>query len=427
MLVLLRAVLALALVACALLPATRDWRGLRVPAIFLGLFAATMLLQLVPIPVAWWLRIPGHSRYGLGVEAGANSMMPLSLVPDLTLNSLLALMPALCAMLAYSGMRPEHRWATAWLVATVAALSFLLALGQTGNEEGGAYLYGRRQDYSGLFTNRNHQAVMLGAVLPVLAVLARHVVRWRHSKLAALGLAGLGLVILPVILLTGSRQGSVLAGVGLLVAMLLAPKTMSRQPARFTVTMPAVAAAGLALVAILVLAALATNRAISINRWMAPDAIASDVRLRNLPTVVAMTREFFPVGIGYGAFDPVYRGFEPDAVLNASYFNHAHNDLLEMILTGGLPAALLVATFVAYVLIRGWRSFGCNKDVSHQSNLLDRAGLAVALLFLAASVVDYPLRTPLASLIFALAICWLSAPPALRPKRLKPATERLAS
>ena len=56
---------------------------------------------------------------------------------------------------------------------------------------------------------------------------------------------------------------------------------------------------------------------------------------------------------------PVYETFAPRTLLGESYVNHAHNDWLELWLTGGIPAILLAFAFLAWLAastVRLWRS-----------------------------------------------------------------------
>lgn len=452
-LIFLRPALAFALVMLAVLPGPRDWRGLRFPAILLGLFAASMVLQLLPVPANWWLSLPGHARYTVAVRASGVSTLPLSLSPDLTLNSLMALMPAACVLLAYAGMRTDHRRATVWLAVAMAIISLAFALAQLGGKGGVGYIYGGQQDYvAGILANRNHQALLLCATLPLLAVLARQTVSMRQPRSQAGGhgasqppgraivvlIAVLGAIMVPMILLTGSRQGLALAVAAILAAILLAPKPAARSTGRPAARSPAgglfprviaqvsgrwlIVALVLAVAALLVLA-IVSGRAVSVERLMAPGIVTDDARLRNLPTVLAITRLFQPFGIGYGTFEPVYRGFEPDALLHASYFNHAHNDLIETVMTGGLAAVGLILGLFVLIVRRGAAMLRGEAARSRQAGFLDRAGLVVVLLVLAASLVDYPLRTSVVTLVFTLALCWMSAVPALsagRTRRRRP-------
>ncbi|MFI2901517.1 O-antigen ligase family protein, partial [Klebsiella aerogenes] len=85
----------------------------------------------------------------------------------------------------------------------------------------------------------------------------------------------------------------------------------------------------------------------------------ADVRVHALPSVLAMIRIYFPAGSGFGGFDTIFRVHEPYALLKPTYFNHAHNDWLEILLDGGLPAALLLVVALGWWLrasIRVWRA-----------------------------------------------------------------------
>src|SRR5690606_17001007 len=83
-----------------------------------------------------------------------------------------------------------------------------------------------------------------------------------------------------------------------------------------------------------IVASATLGRAVSLERALSLD-FGQDLRREALPTVWAMTKLYFPIGSGVGTFDPVYRIHEPDSLLSISYFNHAHNDLLEVVLDGG--------------------------------------------------------------------------------------------
>jgi O-antigen ligase len=124
-----------------------------------------------------------------------------------------------------------------------------------------------------------------------------------------------------------------------------------------------------------------------------------------------MTRTFFPWGSGVGTFDPVFRHFEPFALLKLTYFNQAHNDIVQTVLEGGIFGVALLATFVlwwAVATLRAWRA------APSPQALAARAGSAVVLLCLLASIVDYPLRTALMLSMFSIAAVWLLTPTSSR-------------
>ena len=91
---------------------------------------------------------------------------------------------------------------------------------------------------------------------------------------------------------------------------------------------------------------------------------------------------------------------EPFALLKPTYFNHAHNDFLEIILTAGLSGLLLLVAAIAWWL---WRSVMAWRN----DEVLPKLGSAMLLLILLASVVDYPARTPIIMAMATMAAIWL--------------------
>jgi O-antigen ligase len=118
-----------------------------------------------------------------------------------------------------------------------------------------------------------------------------------------------------------------------------------------------------------------------------------------------------PFGSGFGTFVPVYDEFAPRTLLAETYVNHAHNDWLELWLTGGAPAIILVLGFLAWF---GVATFRCWSGGQPEAPVLDlaltQAASIVTVLLLLHSVVDYPLRTPTLSVLFAMACAFLILP-----------------
>jgi len=120
-----------------------------------------------------------------------------------------------------------------------------------------------------------------------------------------------------------------------------------------------------------------------------------DIAVRNLPW-----------GTGVGSFDDVYRMYEPDALLMPAYVNHAHNDYLEIIMTGGLAGGVILAATLGVLVSRSWAIFRAARE-HLRAYLLPATALIALAVLLVASLVDYPLRTPaLASYAVLLAI-WI--------------------
>ena len=92
---------------------------------------------------------------------------------------------------------------------------------------------------------------------------------------------------------------------------------------------------------------------------------------------------------------------EPNSLLSTIYLNEAHNEPLQLAIEGGLPALLLLLLFL------GWWAQAVVRAVrARESNPRRPLAMAMAtasLIMMLSSLVDYPLRTPLLSAVFALA------------------------
>jgi O-antigen ligase len=131
-----------------------------------------------------------------------------------------------------------------------------------------------------------------------------------------------------------------------------------------------------------------------------------------------MIHTYFPMGSGLGGFDTLFRMHEPFSLLKLTYFNHAHNDYLEIALDAGLPGVLLLTVAISwwiFATFRVWRGKLGNSD--HLAKL----GSILIFLTLISSVFDYPARTPIIMAMLAIAAIWLGQPaPSERQSALPP-------
>jgi O-antigen ligase len=106
----------------------------------------------------------------------------------------------------------------------------------------------------------------------------------------------------------------------------------------------------------------------------------------------------FPAGTGFGSFQQVYRVYEDPSAVTGTYVNHAHNDVIELFVEGGVPAMLLLGAFLLW-----WsrRAFQVWRQTDRQ---VAKAATIASAAILAHSLVDYPLRTPGMAAIFAFCI-----------------------
>ena len=405
----LRPAAALALAAFVLLPGAWDWRGLKVPLLLLGALALVIAIQLVPLPPGLWMALPGHAAFTEAPQlAGVGDQWrPLSLTPDLTRHSLLSLLPALAVLVGYAGITEEQRRSLILVLFAMLGATVILGILQiTGGPTSPAYLYAvtSRESPVGLFANRNHQAALLACGFPLLrawSLLRAETARQqRRREILALGM---GLALMVMVVVVGSRSGLALAGFGLIAAALLTPPGRAEgSRGKLLRVLAAIAVAAGAMLAL----AIMFGRATAIDRLLNAN-LSEEQRVEAFPVLLDIAREFLPWGSGFGSFDPVYRSYEPDQLLSFFYLNHAHNDWLELALTGGIPAVIVLLAFLAWFSVSAGQAFWPWRTGS-QGVLFARAGAVMVTIFGLASLVDYPLRTPFVSVIFTIACAWLA-------------------
>lgn len=371
------------------------------------------LLQLVPLPPAIWRALPGRELLvEIDAKAGLGDVWrPISLVPSATWNAFFALFAPLAALIF--GLRLSVRDRTMMLPLLLGAgfFSALLGMLQILGPDGGMlrfYPVTHEDSAVGLFANRNHQAAFLACLFPALALFATTPTGMRlDGPLKPVIAAGGAFILIPLILITGSRAGLVAGVLGIVLAgvILLGPLLKSRRSSRrrrLTIMgVVAIPVAG----ATLAIATAWLGRAESLQRlllWQSDD----DYRMKAWQPIIQLIKDYFPVGSGYGSFKDVYQINEPRELLHRSYFNQAHNDWLEVLMTGGLPALLILAVVCGAV---AWRLYTLLVRINRAPSAQDRfalLGLSVILILAFASTTDYPLRVPSIACIWVLSVIW---------------------
>lgn len=378
---------------------------LRELALPLGLLAAMFaipLLQLIPLPFALWASLPGRAELadGLRIAGAAPNLLPLSLTPDETLRSALALLTPAAVFLGAAGCSPVQRKLLTVLVVFAAGLSLLLGVLQmAGGPDSALRFYPTTNEDSavGVFSNRNHLASFLLMSMPLLAYWLQRLTRERGSFLAvATGLALLGLILVGVAI-THSRAALFLIVPAVVGSILTVWRSGERKVLnRSTITVGVVA--GLALIG-----ALSAIRA-TLARF--PVSYTDELRFTIWPSVLHATREFLPFGSGIGSFEPVYRINEPISMIGPRYVNAAHNDYLQAALEGGWAAIIVAAAFLGWLL---WRCIKVWRRPASDQTRLARAATVLVLLLALHSAIDYPVRTLAIACVLAV-ICAILAP-----------------
>ncbi|MBX3594747.1 O-antigen ligase family protein [Sphingomonas sp.] len=409
---LVRAVSTLTLIALIFSGRRPNLIGMRPVAYFLAAILSLVLIQLIPLPPELWMSLPGRTPFAEAASLSGypQPWRPIAIVPGGAVNAAASLIVPITVLMLIACLNADERRRLPGLLLLAIVASAVLGVIQlagTGidnpliNEDVGLA--------SGMFANRNHSGlfIALGCMAaPVWAFMSAEQRRWRIP-------VALGSVLLFVIMAVvgGSRVGLLLAAFGLCAGAVLVQHEIRKAigPNRRWVYLAG--GGGIVLLfGLLIAASVMSDRAVSIDRFMNSD-ITHDMRQRSFPTLMNMIWAYFPVGSGFGGFDQMFRFHEPLALLKPTYFNHAHNDLVEVVLDGGLASLLLMVAAALWWLrasIGAW--FASPGDA-----MLPRLGSAMLLFVAIASAFDYPARTPMMMAVIVIAAIWLAQRPKSRP------------
>lgn len=315
------------------------------------------------------------------------------------MNALLSLsVPFAVLVLAsqFDGVRQRRALGVVLLLSfTSAAVGLLQATGAD------IVLYSRQatQDVAGLFVNRNHQAALLALIFPMAAVaISAGVGVGLPRKIEAFAGASMCLVVVPLVLVTGSRTGLLVAGVSLVLLFAFGLLPLKRVAIRPWVRY----SAAFASVGALVWATIWASRDVAFMRL---EDQTEDLRWPVWQSIIDMLPHYLPWGTGVGSYVEAYQVLEPDNLLRPSFSNHAHNEVLETLFTAGIPGAVLILLASVFLAVAVWRGLRASGDTA----LFKRLGVLVIILLAIASISDYPVRTPILSAVFVLAAIWASA------------------
>ncbi|MGW8192431.1 O-antigen ligase family protein [Sphingomonas hankookensis] len=402
--VVVRSTAFISLVLAALIGVTPSIKATRPVGAILFAVLLLLVLQLVPLPWGLWTALPGRNDLLFADELSGETQLwrPLAVVPSAALNATFSIFVPLIVFLLLSSLKEDEYKYLPSLVLLLATASMIVGLIQF-SEAGynNIFVNDTPGEVSGNFANRNHFALFLSIgclIAPVWAFAGGSAGRWR----APLGL-GLILLFILTILASGSRAGIITGVIAVVVGLIVARSAIEKTFGYKSRWIFPVLIFGVFIVmSSAVVLSIFVDRAVSIDRAIALEA-TGDMRTRGLPVVIRMISTYFPFGSGAGSFDPLFRMNEPISLLKLTYFNHAHNEYLEIALDTGLPGLLLLGVAMGWWLLtslRAWRAPG--------ERLFQRLGSAVLLLVFVASAFDYPARTPFIMAMIVVAAVWLA-------------------
>lgn len=404
-----------AIVFCGIGLLTLNWGHVRAHRLLFAMTVAIFVLvlfHLVPLPPSVWSALPGRGFVSQVDKAASLGQVwrPLSMIPGATWNAFYSLFVPAGVLILGAQLTREQRFQLLPILIGLGLLSGFWGLLQSiGDPRGPLYLYRITNNGSavGLFSNRNHQAALLAMLFPMLAVYASAGVRTEEqAKLrGGIGLAA-GVVLVPLLLVTGSRAGLVLGLMGLVMAALLYRKPQIAVPKKRKVRKfdPRYALAAFSVI-FLGAVTVIMSRAEALQRLLTAGP-SEDLRFQAWVPIAQAAWKYFPAGSGIGAFVEVYQIDEPYELLTPQYFNHAHNDWLEIYMTAGLPGILLIL-LALIVFGRAVLSAFLGMAKAQRDGRFAQLGGGLICILLLGSIGDYPLRTPVLSALFVVAWLWL--------------------
>lgn len=408
----LRPIAALLLIPALYRLRTADLAGARSMVGLGAVMLAWMILQLIPMPPFLWQALPAREGIAeLDALVGMQGVWrPLSLAPFRGQNAVFGLIIPIIALLLALPSRIKAN--SVFIVITgLGVLNAAFGILQViGGPKSAFYLFAMasRGAPAGLFANENHSAVFSSIALLVIARLATDGQSRSLPSWIKLLLAPAYVFILLAVLVSGSRAGlattvlSLGAG-GLMMWLGYRPRSLVRPAAERSIKSSrrsgtALLAAGGAALILVVGAFLLFDRAPAFKALMASSSF-NDLRWSLSPILIAMMGEHWLFGTGFGTFDVVYRLYEPTDLLFPLYVNQAHNDWAQLVIEGGLPAVACLLGLIAWLCAAILRL--ARRDSAGAILVFWVAWIAI---IMAASAVDYPLRTP----IFQAVSVWLT-------------------
>lgn len=383
--------------------------------------AALPLVQLVPLPPWLWTELPNREQMVTVFDLLGRELpwLPISVSPSATWVSVLSLLPPFAIFLGVIQLSYRERRVMSLIFVAVGIVAAFVGLAQVAQGPDSPlrfFAITNESEAVGFFANRNHFAALLYSLLLFGAAWATNVAftvgSWSERKnfetstIATLTACFLGLVILIVTeSITRSRAGLALTIIAIAGALALPLADRRRSSGGVTPVRLILASASLAIV-------LAVQFALyRILDRFADDPLA-DSRVTFARNTIAAAKAYMPFGSGIGTFVSVYPIFElpQDAISNA-FVNHAHDDLLEVWLEGGVISLCLIAAFATWFLLCSakiwWR---VPDNIRAIDLLLARAATIVVPLIIAHCAVDYPLRTEAIMAVFAFSCALLIEP-----------------
>lgn len=375
------------------------------PISLVGCIFLLVSIHLVPLPPGIWQGLPGRESIidVMALNGTLTAFQPISMVPHATLNALYFLFLPIAVMILAIRAGTQHNFLLVVALQAMFVITAFVGIVQASGVD--IRLYPYNSEMSGLFANRNHQAVAICLLVPISAVVFDYLgEKYSNFKLQGFIFIAICVITLGIIVITGSRTGLALYFMSLALTFFLKIRLYNALFERNGKTKwPNIFIASCFAIFVIIATFYYSSRGI-VSRF---DNVTDDPRLPVWREVAALIPTYMPFGSGVGSYPEVYQIHEPQSLLSPSYSNHAHNDWLEVLMTAGVPGVCLVVAGLVLTVVavpKAWSAQGL-------TGRINRLGIAIILVFAIASIVDYPLRTPTLAAVMGLASIWATLPP----------------
>ncbi|MAF05944.1 O-antigen ligase family protein [Herbaspirillum sp.] len=369
-------------------------------------FVSLVAVQLLPLPPELWQMLPGRSEiFRLDAALGFEGVWrPLTMTPTRTWNVLGSLVvPAAGLLLAVACNASSLTLLR--LIAALGVLSAILGLLQviSGNSSP-LYLYEltNRGSPVGILANENHAAFFAACSMLVIASLGIRVREVPGRAWERLVYPAAFFLILIAALTGGSRAGFAASLGAVVISALMMASTQRTRQGHFAASASsrwldkhprALLAFPVVLNLVVAGAFIALDRTPAFRDILASDSFA-DLRWSIWPVVADMLGTHWVWGTGFGSFEQVYQTYESAELLTPRYVNQAHNDWAQLLIEGGVVAALILIGLLVW-LARAVVALSSRRAARVQAIFW----ISIFAILGLSSIIDYPLRTPLFQLV----------------------------
>lgn len=374
------------------------------------LIVIVVCIYLIPFPHSYWNDLASHQlieEVDRQVEID-NVWRALAINHFAGVSTFFSILVPIGVLLLSIQTQKDERFDILAILVFLGILSALIGLFQAiGSPHGPLYFYRITNNGSavGLFANRNHQALLLAIMFPMIAIFASSTLQTRFNRYRNAIALALATFLVPMILVTGSRAGLALSIPAIVSAMYLYRRSVRGNHAYTAKTSQRLQMVVVTAVTFMLLfATIIASRATALERLLKTGDGPED-RFSTWSYIIDMAWAYFPFGTGPNGFSSGYTAMEHTALLDSTYLNRAHNDWIELFATFGLPALVVVVIAVAAL---AWKCAGIrNQKYGARDTQFILLGLVILMLVSLSSFVDYASRTPIISSVAMLALSWV--------------------